>query len=175
MSLLEILADLDCADEESAPLPDGALAEARAAAARLFAEADADEQRGAGPAAVSMMFNEIEGWLASSAQELATVRGTVAAPTLDRNEPGLAAYGYEPDVEIDADIDVDARTAVITVVVEPIGDVRSPLTLAVRNAAGVVRRGTVNAYGVVVIGKVPISEHSPNDLSFEWAPPHRDT
>lgn len=162
VSLLEILADLDGVGEESAPLPEGGLAEARAAAARLL--------RGdGGPAPVSMSFTEIETWLSESALEAATVRGAVTAPTLDRHEPGLVAYGYQPDIEIDADVDPEAATAVVTVVVEPIDDRAQPLVLSVRTAAGVTRTAPVNAYGMVVIDNLPITARSPNDLRFEWS------
>ena len=169
VSLLEILADLDGVDEESVSLPDGGLAEARAAAAQLFGRPEPAAVVEVAPTVVSMLFAQVEGWLAESTLEAATTRGAVAAPTLDRHEPGLAAYGYEPDIEIDADIDADTATATITVVVQPVSDTAMPLVLTVTNTAGVVRRGTVNAYGVVMVDDVPISEASPNDLKLEWS------
>jgi hypothetical protein len=172
VSLLEILADLDGVDDESVSLPDGGLAEAQAAAARLFggpkaAAAGAE----ASPQVVSMLFTQIEGWLAESTLETATgtSRGEIATPTLDRHEPGLATYGYEPDIEIDADIDPEAATATITVVVQPVDDTAAPLVLTVTNTAGVVRRGRVNTYGVVVVHDVPITGASPNDLTLQWS------
>jgi hypothetical protein len=169
VSLLEILADLDSVDEESASLPDGGLAEARASAARLFGGSEPTAEADTAPTVASMMFEQIEGWLAESTLQVATSRGAAAAQTLDRHEPGLVAYGYEPDVEIDADIDADAATATITVVVQPVHAIAATLVLTITSAAGAVRRGTVNAYGIVVVDDVPISEASPNDLRFEWS------
>jgi hypothetical protein len=169
VSLLEILADLDSVDEESAPLPDGGLAQARAAAARLFGGPEPTGEADAAPTVLSMDFGQIETWLAESELQGAASRGAVAAQTLDRHEPGLTAYGYDPDVEIDADVDADTATATITVVVRPVDDTAAPLVLTVTNPAGVIRRGTVNTYGLVVVDDVPISEASPNDLTFEWS------
>ena len=169
VSLLEILADLDSVDEESAPLPDGGLAQARAAATQLFGGSEPTMEADAAPAVLSMDFGQIEAWLAESTLQAATSRGAIAAQTLDRHEPGLTAYGYEPDVEIDADVDADTATATITVVVRPVDAPAAPLVLTVTNPAGVIRRGTVNTYGLVVVDDVPISEASPNDLTFEWS------
>jgi hypothetical protein len=90
-------------------------------------------------------------------------------PALDGHEPGLVAHGYRPDVVIDADIDREAGTAVVVVTLEPIDDDPRPLVLSVSTAAGVTRRGTVNAYGMVRIENLPITGDSPNDLRFEWS------
>lgn len=94
VSLLEILADLDSVDEESAPLPDGGLAAVRAAATRLFDSSEPAGEADATPTVLSMEFERIEAWLAESALQGVTSRGAVAAQTLDRSEPGLTAYGY---------------------------------------------------------------------------------
>src|ERR1700722_11854842 len=85
VSLLEILADLDSVDEESAPLPDGGLAEARAAARLLFGSSEPTMKADAAPRVLSMDFEQIEAWLAESEQPIATSRGAVAAQTLDRH------------------------------------------------------------------------------------------
>jgi hypothetical protein len=173
VSLFEILADLDRVDEETMPLPEGGLAQAQAAAAQLFTGVGQLTPAAANPviatpAAVAMTLTAIEEWLSTTNLEAATVRGAVAASTVDGHEPGLVAY-----IEIDADIDTETGTAKITVVVEAVENRGAPLELSVRNAAGVTRTGVVNSYGVVVIEDMPITEHSPNDLRFEWSSPRR--
>jgi hypothetical protein len=89
-------------------------------------------------------------------------------PTLDKSVPELEDYGYEPTIEIDADVDSSRQEAEITLVLRPTKDTPQPLRAMITCGDGTIRSAEVGPYGLAKLTAVAVTEATPGDLIFTF-------
>ena len=168
-SLLEILAELDDEPEtQEEPIAESELAEAQAQALAILAHPGPEHSVEKPDPIAALTIAQVEAWLDQVALEAVRARGAVSMPTVDVAAAELAKLGYAPDVEIDADIDSDARTATITVLLRPIRDNPGPLKVVVTSGDGSSKSARVDEYGLATVADVPVTKTTPDDLTFKF-------
>lgn len=169
VSLLEVLTELDAlTDTRPDVIPTSELEEAHARAHAAFDQAPSAADTPLATVASLSVADEVEAWLAQAPLAAVRVRGPISMPTLDKSVPELEDYGYEPIIEIDADVDSTNHEAEITLVLRPVRDNPHPLRAVITCGDGTVRSAEVGPYGLAKLAAIPITDATPGDLTFAF-------
>ncbi|WP_028804783.1 hypothetical protein [Streptomyces sp. 142MFCol3.1] len=177
VSLLEVLTELDALTDTrpEETIPPSELEEAHARAHAVLTQTAPPGDTPLAPIARLSVADEVEAWLAQAPLAAVRVRGPISMPTLDKYVPELEDYGYEPTVEIDADVDSTNHEAEITLVLRPVRDHPQPLQAVITSGDGTTRTAQVGPYGLAKLTAVPISETTPRDLTITFIPARKTT
>ncbi|GIF42667.1 hypothetical protein [Actinoplanes xinjiangensis] len=158
VTLLGLISELDASDEhEDATIPESEMTEAqRRALSVLNRSATTVSAEDSLDSVATITLAEIEEWLRQAPQEAVLARGSMSVPLINKVVGNVADYGYAPEAEIEGDIDSEAGTAEITVVLYAVREDPVPVRVVLTLADQSTRTASVDEFGLAMFPDVPL-------------------